>query len=543
MRYYMITAGPGLEKAVEIIGKRLNRRGLEPCPEGYPILLTADPSMPPDSYKISGSGGGVRIMAPDMINILGGAGAFLRDSIFTADGMEPSQKYGIHTADCPVRGVYFARHFHNFYHMAPYKEICGYAEDLTLWGFNCMMLIMPNIDLDREDSPEAADNISCISEIFKFISSIGMKAVFALNTSCTYKNYPKELAFTPLKDELGRHGNSGNIICISKPGGMELIDENNRFLLKAMKERGVNIDIFINWPYDEGGCGCPECSPWGANGYIRASKKAFQTAREYYPDALRMISTWTYDTPPQGEWEELTKSLDEEKWCDIVLADAHEDYPRYPLDHGVPGGLPLVSFPEISMWGLFPWGGYGAVCLPERFTRIWHQTERKLYGELLYSEGIYEDINKAVIAGLCQDYGRDPDMTLAEYGRFELGMPDPAPFAELVHMMERTHTLRAAEGKFDADTAEKAFALACEIDKILPVWSKICWRWRIVYIRALLDSKRFADHGKDGYDICGNNECLDAMHELIGLFHCMKNGFENDPYHGRVRPLCPPYSD
>lgn len=31
-----------------------------------------------------------------------------------------------------------------------------------------------------------------------------------------------------------------------------------------------------------------------------------------------------------------------------ILADAHEDFPRYPLDVGVPGRLPLLTFPEIS---------------------------------------------------------------------------------------------------------------------------------------------------------------------------------------------------
>jgi hypothetical protein len=43
-----------------------------------------------------------------------------------------------------------------------------------------------------------------------------------------------------------------------------------------------------------------------------------------------------------------------------LLADAHEDFPRYPLDAGVPGNLPLLNFPEISMWGNWPWGGFGA---------------------------------------------------------------------------------------------------------------------------------------------------------------------------------------
>lgn len=546
--YFYIKADPELIIISEILEKRLIRRGLKINTDGYCFTLRFNPDIPAESYYITGGDNGVCIEAPAMTDLLGGAGAFLRDTVFGADKTLYSRKRGMYTADCAMRGVYFARHFHNFYHMAPFPEICEYIGDLTLWGFNCLMMIMANIDIDREDSPESLNNIDCIAAVFKFASSLGMKIIFMLNSSCTYKDYPKELAFTPLKDEWGRQGNSGNVICISKPGGMELIDENNRFLLEAMKTRGVAIDILANWPYDEGGCGCSECSPWGSNGYIRSSKKAFQTGEEYYPGALRLLSTWTFDTPPQGEWEALSKSLDEDKWCDIILADAHEDYPRYPLENGVPGNLPLVSFPEISMWGLYPWGGFGAVCLPERYTRLWHQTEHKLYGELLYSEGIYEDINKCIIAGLCRDYNKNPDETLAEYSRFELGMVNPVPFIELIHIIEITHTQRTAEKILDADMIEKAYILASEIDLSLPLWSKNSWRWRIIYIRTILEVKQFryvTEHGRDGYAgyTCGDSESLAVMHELIDLFHCKKNGFENDPYHGRVRPWCPPYAD
>jgi len=43
------------------------------------------------------------------------------------------------------------------------------------------------------------------------------------------------------------------------------------------------------------------------------------------------------------------------------MVDDHDDFPRWPLDHGggKVGGLPLLNFPEISMWGRSPWGGYG----------------------------------------------------------------------------------------------------------------------------------------------------------------------------------------
>ena len=119
-----------------------------------------------------------------------------------------------------------------------------------------------------------------------------------------------------------------------------------------------------------------------------------------------ILSTWTFDTPPTGEWEGLAQALAEDRgWVDYLQADAHEDFPRFPLDRGVPGELPVLSFPEISMWGQSPWGGYGANPLPGRLQRLWNQTEAKLSGGTPYSEGIYEDINKAI----CSQFYWDPE--------------------------------------------------------------------------------------------------------------------------------------
>ena len=80
-----------------------------------------------------------------------------------------------------------------------------------------------------------------------------------------------------------------------------------------------------------------------------------QAARVRFPGIKSVLSTWCYDTPPAGEWAGLARFLETENgWLDYILADSHTDFPRYPLEHGVPGGLPLLNFPEISMWGRSP---------------------------------------------------------------------------------------------------------------------------------------------------------------------------------------------
>ena len=161
----------------------------------------------------------------------------------------------------------------------------------------------------------------------------------------------------------------------------------------------VGLDILVHWPYDEGGCSCERCRPWGSNGYLRFARDLTRLGRDYFARLESVSSTWMFDTPPEGEWAGLTDAVARDpSWVDSILADAHEDYPRYPLDVVAPGGLPWLSFPEISMWGNSPWGGYGANPLPGRYQRRWNQVSHRVSGGFPYSEGIYEDINKAVVA-------------------------------------------------------------------------------------------------------------------------------------------------
>ncbi len=74
-------------------------------------------------------------------------------------------------------------------------------------------------------------------------------------------------------------------------------------LLDQFSDTG--LDWIVSWPYDEGGCGCSECWPWGARGHVQLSKEISQLVRRKYPRCRFVLSTWVYDSPPAGEWTGL----------------------------------------------------------------------------------------------------------------------------------------------------------------------------------------------------------------------------------------------
>ncbi len=90
------------------------------------------------------------------------------------------------------------------------------------------------------------------------------------------------------------------------------------------------------------------------------------------------------------------------------------------------------------MWGNWPWGGFGANPLPARFQRLWDQVKHVVQGGFPYSEGIYEDMNKAVVAQFYWDRDRSARATLEEYIAYEFG-PRASPRRAGHHRPARNH--------------------------------------------------------------------------------------------------------
>jgi hypothetical protein len=489
------------------------------------IVLTVQPSLPSDAFLIDEAGGNMRIAGGSPRGLLYGVGKFLRTSKYNGQFL-PSSWRGTSQPRGTLRGMYFASHFHNWYHQASQAEITRYTADIALWGVNAIKLSFPTINIKDWQDPEADAAIAMLRKYAKTAHELGLQFATGMNNTW-FINAPQNIRAIRLPDPTGRRGNSGHPICPSKPDGLAYILENAQTFFKKMA--GAEIDILMFWPYDEGGCACQQCQPWGCNGFLKLSRQLAHLGRSYFPKMKTVLSTWMFDTPPEGEWQGLSDALAKEGgWVDYVLADSHEDYPRYPLDVGVPGSLPLLNFPEISMWGNWPWGGFGANPLPRRFQRLWDQVRQKVSGGFPYSEGIYEDINKAIVAQFYWDPDRTARETLTEYIAYEFGTSDAADILALIDNVETNAALSYRKQPVDIEAAQRAYWLAERVDSRLPAWAKHNWRWELLRLRAVLDRERF---------IGGSLEtpaAEAALLRLIEIYHCQ---FEtDDPYHHRVRP-------
>jgi hypothetical protein len=509
-------AGAVAERAAAIVASQIEKRcGAKVSAAGdadLTIEMAIDARIGAEGYRIADApGGAIGIIGGDERGLVYGAGRFLRTSRYAEDGFIPGTWRGASSPACPVRGIYLATHFGNFYEEAPAGELKEYIDELALWGINSLTVAFPHWQFEGFDDPAARRAIEGLKRVMRAARAAGMD-VGLMAGNAGFKTTPAELLRTPVPDAWGRHGNFGVNLCPSNPKAREKLLADWAALLDIFADIGIGLIDY--WPYDEGGCGCKDCWPWGGRGYPDFCRDMTRVARAKCPGVRIIVSTWTFDTPPAGEWEGLARFLEKDKsWVDFIQADAHEDFPRYPLEKGVPGGLPLVNFPEISMWGQSPWGGFGANPLPGRLERLWRQTEKKLAGGFPYSEGIYEDINKVVCAGLYWDRDRATADIVREYIAFEYSPDVVGEVAKAIEILEANH-LRDRIGP----SAEEAFRLIEGAEAKLTARARRAWRWRILYLRALIDREMLATKGR-----LEGETLKRAFEELTAIYHAERS--------------------
>ena len=457
------------------------------------VELTIEPGVGSEGFRIADSAPNtIRIIGNDLRGLLYGVGKFLHTSAYGEGGFAPGSWRGESAPKMPVRGIYLATHFHNYYQAAPIEEVTRYVEDLSLWGVNSFLVWFGMEEFNGISDPKAQAMLERLRALLRIVKDLGLDASLGCICNDGYKNSPAHLrADDGTAGHAGYHSrmgprifNLGNELCPSKPGvpEMELGFCQEKF--EAFKS--IGLDYWFIWPYDNGGCTCSNCAPWGANGFLRMAEPLARAYRRAFPKGRVILGTWYFDRWADGEWSGITARFNAKKpdWVEYIMADNFEEYPRYPLDHGVPGGFPLLNFPDISMWGQDPWGGYGANPYPGRLQARWSLTRDKLSGGFPYSEGIYEDLNKVICTRLYWDPDRPALETVTDYAAFEFSPAVAEEVSSVVEIFEKNH---------QRDQIGERAVTACELldraEAKLTPQAQRSWRWRLFHVRASIDQE------------------------------------------------------
>jgi hypothetical protein len=488
------------------------------------IELSILPELDAEGYAIEdGPCETVRIAGGDARGVLYGIGKFLRTSRFAPGVFTPGDWRGASKPVKKLRGIYFATHYYNFYQTAPIDEVIRYIEELALWGMNTLAVWYDMHHFEHSDHPEAVAFRERLRQMLAAARRLGLDTMLLAVGNEAYANSPLELR----ADATAKRGGYYDVaVCPSTPSGMD-------YILQVLGDefdwaREVEPSHIGIWPYDQGGCGCEQCRPWGSNGFMRCVESVSSLARRKLPGVKVILSTWYFN---QAEWRDVARILQErpELVDGLLMEHFFPDEQQVPVHEGAALGLPVVGFPEISMWGMFPWGGFGANPQPKRFHREWIRVSDALAGGFPYSEGIFEDINKVLWTQLYWNPDATVDEILGEYIAYYFSPEAVADVRSVIYTLEQNHHFRWWPGKLDGvklpwfpsqglapqpdPGAEDAFAAMQHIDRLLSESVRASWRWRILYIRAMMDSELKTNGGAP------TPACLEGFSELNRLFH------------------------
>ncbi len=534
----------GHESHARLLERHIQKRiPLESDADGLRIELEIDAGIgAPESYQITSSCQGYVITGTDCLGLYYGIGKFLHSAKWSETDFVPHPPKGVIEPACSFRATYFAIHFYNWYQQAPTEELEGYVEEMLLWGYSTIIAVLPVVNLSTFDDPLYGKSVAKLKRVFSLARKFGMKVGMISTVNQGLKTAPDSLSASY---ELWRSPAKNHFICPSKPEGLAYIKNIWKTILDDFLD--IGLDYFITWPYDEGGCSCPDCRPWGARGYVNTCIALNELAKSLYPNIQIIISTWLFDTEfygAQGEYEGFYQRLKTDlSRADYIMVDGHGEkpYPAYPITHDIV--KPVVNFPEISMFGHHPWGGLGANPLCKHFQRIWDSSKHVLRGGMPYSEGIYEDLNKVLFAGYYWNPEKSYAEILKEYVAYEMDAGEWADdLIRMMELIEENYLLVAFNREPTLEPALEAKRIADAVNEKLCERGRSAWRWRLLYLRAQIDAKRYGYyfdnhmHGQRdlvklrtryGLLLKDDAEVQAMFRELCDLFHCVDYNGEN----------------
>jgi len=557
-----VAAEPIYAKIFSIFKSRVEERSGASVSDksgSFTVRFDLDAAMADEAFDISDTDNGIVIKGKNFNSLVFGLGQLLHKSRYDEKGMYITDWRGYLAPECSFRTIYFAIHFYNWYLTTSPEALARYFEDLMLWGYNGACGIFAKLNLDNWEDPNVERTFALLEKLFSTAKELNLETTLILeNTDFRKRNVKVAADLTHIWSKTGQPS------CPSCEGGYEYILENNAKIVERMAKTG--IDNYLFFPYDEGGCSCEKCAPWGGNGYYRYTKRMFNDLKKYTPNAKAILATWHFGKPLNDprDFEWLDRAIREDKakgddWVSYLMLETREGMPAYIKEHGVPGGCKAIDFPELTMMKLEPWGGYGAVCAPVELKRIWDIFKDMMYGGIPYSEGKYDDLNKAVVSGFFWEKNREVMENFRDYCGYEFKEEIADDLYEMSVLLEKNQFRTHFTSKQPADMDEivRARELAVKMDDSLPENVKTRWQWRIFYIRALLDYERYAGAAEKGWNISdltisnrflywrrfmlGSRLAQKLMRELIDIYEMPVN-FTTQTHFGHtlVRPLYVP---
>ena len=251
---------------------------------------------------------------------------------------------------------------------------------------------------------------------FRSAQKAGLKTDFLLTPNHVYvdQRMPPLLA-----DSGGRV--FGQLICPSNDEAHRLIVDDYERLFSDLAASGVQLDRMCSCPYDYGGCNCEKCKPWILT-WGRLVREIFEVASKHHPQIEMELVGWWWE--PE-EHRQLAEWVDAEYPGWIKAMYLHIPYGKtntaevvLPKDCAKGAFVHIGYADKASPRDLY--GMFGPMIASERIPKTLRDLQAQGVTRLMaYSEGVCDDVNKAIYSGLASgQYASANDVLTAYAARY-----------------------------------------------------------------------------------------------------------------------------
>ncbi len=315
-----------------------------------------------------------------------------------------------------TRTLYAPSHFANSYEVMGDNEYRTLLTEWKAWGFNeYATWFNPANCADPYTEPLyelGQSHRVTIKQHFLIAQEVGLPCVLLITPNVVFQEQVQ-----PEVEATKSERFFGQLVCASKPAGRELILRNHENWFRDLAEAGVKLHALTGCPFDNGGCACESCTPWLVT-FGELCQEIYAIAEKYHPGIeMRMVGWWWQPEEHRvfAEWADANAP----GWVKSItqhIPYEDDDVADMPLPQGcarqafIHIGYAEASEPRDSYAHL------GPVIAAERLERTVKALHaRGCTGWLAYSEGVFDDVNKRVLANLSAGLRENSTDVLRDY--------------------------------------------------------------------------------------------------------------------------------
>jgi hypothetical protein len=322
-------------------------------------------------------------------------------------------------AEAPFCELYAVGHFGNWYEVAGVNQMRQVLSEAKHWGYNRYADWFDTIDCV---DPFAGDPQYSLGNALWDLKRVHFRTAQSLGLATDLVITPNHVYRDQLKPEwLAKHGSriQGQLICPHQLGAREAILRNYTNLFADLSKAGVNLTAINSAPYDYGGCACERCKPWILT-FAQLTLDIHKIARTYHPRVELHFIGWWWSAE---EHKLFAQWMDEHAPGVAVSMALHIPYDKTSVaDVPLPKGCRKHAFVHIG----YPdrstprdiYAKTGPVVAPKRLAdTVRDLRAESVTGVMAYSEGIYDDVNRAPLGGLFTGQQQTSREVLEAYAR------------------------------------------------------------------------------------------------------------------------------